>query len=188
MSEARRIAVVDDDREMRESLRHLLNAAGWRVEVFPRADALAQRLAVDPPDVILSDLRMPGTDGMALLETLGPDAPPMVLISAHGDIPLAVEAMAKGAYSFIEKPYDPRRLLHVLGNAADRRRAEMEAARLKRRLADLSGLDRVLMGESAAIRAVREEIEHLAATDVSVLLIGETGTGKELIARGVHEV
>ncbi|MEL7466775.1 MAG: sigma-54 dependent transcriptional regulator [Pseudomonadota bacterium] len=184
----RRIAVVDDDREMRESLRHLLEAAGWRVDVPPSAEALIERVAADPPDVILSDMRMPGMDGMALLEALGAGAPPVVLISAHGDIPIAVEAMSKGAYSFIEKPYDPRRLLHVLGNAADRRRAEMEALRLKRRLADLSGLDRVLMGDSPAIRAVREEIEDLAATDLPVLLIGETGTGKDLVARALHDI
>ena len=111
----RRIMVIDDDREMRDSLSHLLAKAGWRVESLADATEAGQRIAGFQPDVILSDVRMPGLSGLDLLRSLnGTDAPPVVLISAHGDIPMAVEAMQDGAYSFLEKPFDPRRLLTAL--------------------------------------------------------------------------
>ncbi len=184
-----RIVVIDDDRTMRDSLRELLGAAGWRVEVLDRAERLgviADRLR---PDVILSDVRMPGKDGLTLLRDWnGQDAPPVVLISAHGDIPMAVEAMGLGAYSFLEKPYDARRLLKLLQNAAERHRLSLEGERLRSRLTELSGLDRVLLGETAAIRTVRRQVLELGDANVSVLLQGETGTGKEVVARALHDL
>ncbi len=184
-----RIIVIDDDRTMRDSLRELLTAAGWRVEVLHQVDRLDAMVASLDPDVILSDVQMPGMDGMTLLRGWGgPDAAPMVLISAHGDIPMAVEAMGLGAYSFLEKPYDARRLLKLLSNAAERHRLSLEGARLRSRLAQLSGLDRVLLGETAAIRSVRRQVLELVDADASVLLQGETGTGKEVVARALHDL
>ena len=112
----------------------------------------------------------------------------MVLISAHGDIPTAVEAMQEGAYSFLEKPFDPRRLLTVLGHAAEQYRLKLDGGRLRARLAQLSGLDRILLGDSPAIRDLREEILNLCASDAAVMLLGETGSGKELVAQALHDL
>lgn len=185
----RRIMVIDDDREMRESLTHLLAKAGWRVEALPDAAEAGQRIDGFQPDVILSDVRMPGQSGLDFLRSLsGTDAPPIVLISAHGDIPMAVEAMQHGAYSFLEKPFDPRRLLTALRHAAEQYRLRQDTARLRARLAHLSDLDRILLGDSKQIQDLRADILDLGETDATVMLMGETGTGKELVARALHDL
>lgn len=183
------ILIVDDDKAMRDSLIELLEAAGWRAYALSRATAVADQLAQVMPDVILSDVRMPGMSGMELLESLDAAfAPPLVLISAHGDIPMAVQAIQSGAYSFVEKPYEPRRLLTILRNAAERNRMSQTNARLKDRLFQLSGLDRVLLGQTPDIARLREDILDIAETDAPVMILGETGTGKELVARALHDL
>ncbi len=184
-----RVIVVEDDREMRASLVHLLTRDNWRVEALGRGEEVSALLKEFQPDVVLSDVRMPGMSGLELLACLGAEqAPPVVLISAHGDIPTAVKAMQEGAYSFLEKPFDPRRLLTVLGHAARQFRQGLETRRLKARLADLSGLDRIMLGESAAIVGLRQEVFDLADTEAPVMVRGETGTGKELVARALHDL
>ena len=183
------VLIVDDDKSMRASLVDLLEAAGWRTEALPRATQVADLLPNLMPDVILSDVRMPGMSGLELLESLDRSTtPPMVLISAHGDIPMAVQAIQNGAYSFVEKPYDPRRLLTILRHAAEQHRMARGAARLRERLARLSGLDRVLLGGTGDISRVRQDVLDLADTPAPVLLQGETGTGKEVVARALHDL
>lgn len=184
-----RILVVEDDRAMRHSLVELLEAADWRVDNVPRAEQVAARIEDFAPDVILSDVRMPGISGLELLRALKPSTEvPFVLISAHGDIPMAVEAMQDGAYSFVEKPYEPRRLLSILRHAAQQRRMREGNERLRARLLELSGLDRVLIGQTALVRQLRQDVAALAETSAPVLILGETGTGKDLVARALHDI
>ncbi|MFC2967113.1 sigma-54-dependent transcriptional regulator [Acidimangrovimonas pyrenivorans] len=183
------ILIVDDDRSMRASLVDLCEAAGWRAEALGRAAQVTERLADLQPDVILSDVRMPGMSGLELLSELPSGlAPPLVLISAHGDIPMAVEAIRNGAYSFVEKPCEPRRLLSILRHAADQHRMRKGAERLKERLARLSGLDRLLLGRTGETARLRADVLDLAGTETPVLLQGETGTGKDLVARALHDL
>ncbi|MCT8160546.1 sigma-54-dependent transcriptional regulator [Pseudoruegeria sp. SHC-113] len=181
--------VVDDDRNMRESLVELLESAGWQAEGLSSARHVAEALSRATPDAIVSDVRMPGMSGLELLDSVtAQGGPPVILISAHGDIPMAVEAIQAGAYTFLEKPFDPRRLLSALSHAAEQRRLKLGTARLKARLARLSGLDRILLGQSPAMIALRDMVQDLAETPTTVLLHGETGTGKDLVAHALHDL
>jgi two-component system C4-dicarboxylate transport response regulator DctD len=119
MSTSFRVLVVDDDKEMRDSLEHLLSAAAFEVELLSRADQVMRVMQQKLIDVVLCDVRMPGTTGIELQQNLkGHSTVPLVLMSAHGDIAMAVDAIQNGAYSFLEKPFDPRRLIKMLENAA----------------------------------------------------------------------
>lgn len=183
------VLVIDDDKEMRASLADLLEAAGWEVTACPRAEKGLETLKHNRPDVILSDVRMPGMSGLDLLSALDTQtAPPIVLISAHADVPMAVQAMQDGAYGFLEKPYLPKRLLNVLKHAADQNRMRSQNARLKARLFELSGLDRLLIGQTKPVRDLRESILDYAGIAAPVLIQGETGSGKDLVARALHDL
>ncbi len=192
MAETFGIIIIDDDAEMRKSLAVLLDRSGWRVDTFGAAETALARIDGLAPDVILSDVRMPGMSGLDVLDRLmalpGGLAPPLVLISAHGDIPMAVGAIQKGAYSFLEKPFEPRRLLTVLRHAAQAHRLSGKARRMSDQLASLSGLDRVLLGRDSRIADLKVQAIDLADLDGPVLLSGDTGTGKELFARALHRL
>ncbi len=189
MVEKFRVLVVDDDHEMRDSLVHLLESGGFEVQTLPGASRVLNILDAQPIDVILCDVRMPGMTGIDLLEILKDKTSiPIVLMSAHGDISMAVNAIQDGAYSFLEKPFDPRRMLKLLGNAAQLNRLSLITERLKARLSDLSGLDRVLLGDADSIKNLRHDILDLSGSVTNVMLLGETGTGKELVARALHDL
>ena len=181
-----RILLIDDDRLFRNSLVDLIAAAGWKAKPLARATEAARWITQFSPDVILSDVRMPEMTGLELLKSLK-NAPPVVLISAHGDIPMAVEAMNEGAYSFVEKPYDPKRLLLILSHAAEQHRMRESNQRLKERLQELSGLDVRLLGETPEMVGLRQTIAMMAQSSAPVLILGETGTGKDLVARLLHD-
>lgn len=185
----RPIILIDDEKTMLRSLEQWLSLSDFSVTAFSNAlDALAG-LNSDFAGVIVSDIKMPEMDGLALLSAVKElDADiPVILMTGHGDVPITVDAMKRGAYDFLEKPFSPERLADIATRAFEQRTLLLENRRLKRRLAESSGLSRYLIGESSVMRDLRAELVHLAATDVSVLLQGETGTGKELAARALHD-
>ena len=183
------ILVVDDDREMRVSLVHLLESAGYNAVIAKNAQAGLEAIQTSAPDVILSDVRMPEMDGLEFQRKAREISNvPVILISAHGDIPMAVGALQDGAYSFVEKPFEPRRLLGILKNAVRMKRLEDSTKLLQSRLAELTDLERILIGNSPQITAVRDLIFDFAVSNANVLILGETGTGKELAARALHDL
>ncbi len=186
---AARVLVVDDDHEMRVSLGHLLQSAGYETQLANSAPDGLAALQASAPDVILSDVRMPDMDGLEFQKRVRElSHVPVVLISAHGDIPMAVKALQDGAYSFVEKPFEPRRLLGILKNAIRMKRLIDNTNLLQDRLAELTDLERILIGKSDQITAVRDLIFDFAVSRANVLILGETGTGKDLVARALHDL
>ncbi|PLY01314.1 MAG: DNA-binding response regulator [Desulfuromonas sp.] len=188
-AEENRVYLIDDDREMRNATEQWLELSGFAVRSFGDALSALDHLQDGLDGIVISDIRMPKMDGMTFLSRLkGIDANvPVVLITAHGDVQMAVEAMRQGAYDFIEKPFEPERLLEVVQRACDKFRLVMENRALRRQLSESAGPEQRLLGNSTVMRRLREEIRDLADTDAPVLILGETGTGKEVVARCLHE-
>ncbi len=190
MSDRPAILFVDDEAPVRLSVRQWLDLAGFDVELHETAASALDRIATDYPGVIVSDVKLPQIDGLQLLERVRSiDAElPVVLITGHGDIGMAVDAMRRGAYDFIEKPFSPERLAEALRRAADKRRLVLENRRLQAQLAAESGIAARLIGTGRAIEELRQDIADLAATSAPVLVLGETGAGKEMVARCLHDL
>ena len=180
------VLVVDDDADIRQTLEMTLQYEGFEVwTARSGAEALARlEQEASPPALVLTDVKMPGLDGLELLDRIaaGEAPPPVVLISGHGDVPVAVDAMQRGAVNFLEKPLDEHRLLVTVRRAIREQDLVEENRGLKRQLQ--SGFE--MIGESDAMQRLRETIERVAGTDASVLITGENGVGKELVARNLH--
>ena len=184
------VVVVDDDREMRRSLVQFLSRSGCRAVAFQGGEDALSWLQGEHPDVVVSDVRMPGMSGLELLAAMSSFrcAPEVLLITAHGDVPTAVEAMKSGAFDFVEKPFQPSRLLDTIRRASAYSRLKRENAALRESLRRMSGLDSILIGDCPQMHRLREDIADIALSDAPVLILGETGTGKELVARALHNL
>lgn len=179
-----RILIIDDERAIRNALREILEYENYQVDDAEDGPTGIDLVSKENYDVILCDIKMPQMDGIEVLENIQKttDAP-VVMISGHGTIETAVEAIRKGAYDFIAKPLDLNRLLITLRNAMDKSRLVTETKALKRKVSK----QYEMVGESSAITRIKDMIERVAATDARVLITGESGTGKELVARWLHE-
>ncbi|MGY8526172.1 sigma-54-dependent transcriptional regulator [Paracidovorax citrulli] len=183
------VLIVEDDEDVRLGCEQALRLEGMQTEAFGTAEAALQRFVPGQPCIVVTDIRLPGEDGMALLRRLRRDDPalPVILITGHGDVALAVQAMKEGAYDFLEKPFAPEHLADVARRALEQRRLALEVVRLREKLAGRERLEARLIGNSPAIERLRRMIADLADTSANVLIHGETGTGKELVARCLHD-
>jgi DNA-binding NtrC family response regulator len=190
MANAMKIAIVDDEQDMRQSISQWLALSGYDTETFASAEEALGRLNADFPGIVISDIKMPGMDGIQFLKKLmGTDsALPVIMITGHGDVPMAVEAMRIGAFDFLEKPFNPDRMSELAKKATNARRLTLDTRALRRELADGSQIMSKLIGASPAMERLREDILDLGQADGHVLIEGETGTGKTLVAHALHAV
>jgi len=180
------VLIIDDEKAIRNTLKEILEYENFKVEeALDGKDAL-QKIEKLKLDLILCDIKMPGgMDGLELLQKFQKQIPetPVVMISGHGNIETAVEAVKKGAYDFIQKPLDLNRLLVTIRNAIDKSSLVSETKALKKKVFKTSEM----IGESKAINGIKEIIEKVAPTDARVLITGANGSGKEMVARWIHE-
>jgi two-component system nitrogen regulation response regulator NtrX len=179
------ILIVDDEKAIRKTLSEILSFEGYRIDEAGDGEEGIRKFRDKEYDVILCDIKMPKMDGIEFLDKakeLNPDIP-IIMISGHGTIETAVEAVKKGAYDYISKPPDLNRLLITIRNAMDKTSLVAETKVLKRKVSKVQDM----IGESMPIHKIRETIEKVAPTDARILITGENGVGKELVARWVHE-
>ncbi len=185
-----KIAIVDDEKDMRQSISQWLALSGFETETFASAEDALKVIGADYQGVVVSDIRMPGIDGMQFLKKLmGLDsALPVIMITGHGDVPMAVEAMRVGAFDFLEKPFNPDRMTELAKRATNKRRLTLDGRALRRELGDGTTIMKKLIGTSPVMERLREDILDLGQADGHVLIDGETGTGKTLVAHALHAV
>ncbi len=179
------VLIVDDEKNILATLSRALRVEDFDVEVAGNAEIALSKLAKSSFDVLLLDVMLPGMDGISILRKIRGDGNdvPVIVMSGHGTIETALEATRLGAHDFLEKPIGTERLLHSLSRLFDFRKLQEENAELRRRTGSADGL----IGESAPMRELRERIELAARANAPVLIQGERGTGKELVARAIHE-
>lgn len=189
MSETPKVLIIEDDPDVALGCEQALQLEGIAAECAGSAEAARRRLGRDFPGVVVSDIRLPGLDGMAFLRELLALDPqlPVVMITGHGDVTMAVQAMKDGAYDFIQKPFAPEYLVDVVRRALEKRRLVMEVRDLRHQLEQRDQLEGRLIGRGPGMEKVRAMIAGLADSAADVLIHGETGTGKELVARCLHE-
>lgn len=179
------ILIVDDEKAIRKSLREILEYEKYTVDEAADGAEAIEKIKDIAFDLVLCDIKMPKFDGMEVLETSLANNPdlPFIMISGHGTVDTAVEAVKKGAYDYISKPPDLNRLLISLRNALDKQSLVTQTKVLKRKVTK----NREIVGDSPAIKKIKDTIDKVAATDARILITGENGTGKELVARWIHE-
>jgi DNA-binding NtrC family response regulator len=190
MATALKIAIVDDEQDMRQSISQWLALSGYDTETFPSAEEALKGIGSDYPGIVVSDIKMPGMDGMQFLKRLmsQDSSLPVIMITGHGDVPMAVEAMRVGAFDFLEKPFNPDRMTELAKRATVSRRLTLDNRALRKELSDGAALMKKLIGSSPVMERLREDILDLGQADGHVLIDGETGTGKTLVAHALHAV
>ncbi|QFT83583.1 C4-dicarboxylate transport transcriptional regulatory protein DctD [Halomonas sp. THAF12] len=189
-SPATPVMIIDDEAHLRITAGQTLELAGYAPQAFERAEDALAALTPDFPGVVISDIRMPGMDGMALLREIRHHDPdlPVVLITGHGDVSTAVAAMRDGAWDFLEKPFAGEHLVEVVRRGIDKRRLSLENRTLKAELeAQQSAPGPRLVGRTPAIQRLASMVQRISQVEADVLLFGETGAGKDLVARAIHE-
>ncbi|QXG25630.1 sigma-54-dependent transcriptional regulator [Pseudomonas viridiflava] len=183
------VIVVDDEAPIRQAVEQWLTLSGFTVQVFARAEECLAELPEHFPGVVLTDVRMPGISGLELLarlQVIDKDLP-VILLTGHGDVPMAVEAMREGAYDFLEKPFSPETLISNLRRALEKRQLILENRRLHEQADARTRLDATLLGMSPSLQTLRHHVLELSQLSVNVIIRGETGSGKELVARCLHD-
>ncbi len=184
-----RILFVEDDYSVRMSLAEALSLSGFDVVPCETAEEALRHVAKEFSGIVVTDVRLPRMDGHELMRRIHALDPtvPVILVTGHGDISMAVHAMREGAYDFIEKPFPSERLVETARRALEKRALLREVDTLRRQLEDKQQIESAMLGHSPAIKEVRRTILNLAGTSADVLVMGETGTGKELVARCLHD-
>ncbi len=180
-----RILLIDDDRNLREVVSYMLEAAGHQVTAAESAAVGLAQFARQRPDLVLTDVRMPGQDGLAVLAAVRPQGVPVVMLTAHGTVRQAVEAMQRGASAYLLKPFEREELVVTVQKALDDERLRADNRHL-RDLLQRRQDDAGLILRSTAMQRILDDARRFAASDAPVLITGESGTGKELVARAVH--
>ncbi|WP_428036549.1 sigma-54-dependent transcriptional regulator [Amphritea sp.] len=183
------ILLVDDEKHIRLAAAQTLELAGYEVFTADCAEKALALLSADWPGVVVSDINMPGIDGLQLMQrimTIDTDLP-VILITGHGDISMAVSAMRDGAYDFIEKPFSSELLNDVVRRAAEKRQLTLENRALRKALEAQGGIGPRIIGNSPRIKQLRAMIQQIADTPADILVQAETGSGKDLVARYIHE-
>ncbi|NTE84998.1 sigma-54-dependent transcriptional regulator [Agrobacterium rubi] len=185
-----RVLLIDDEEDLRLSTAQALELAGFDVVTVDNADHVFELIGYSFDGVIVSDIRMPGMDGMTLLQKVRElDAEiPVILVTGHGDVQLAVSAMRNGAYDFIEKPFSVQYLAGIIKRAIDRRSLVLENRRLRAVAGKRDDLETRLPGRTQVMVDLRYRIRAIGAADADTLIIGDTGAGKEVVARALHDV
>lgn len=185
-----RVLLIDDEEDLRLSTAQALELAGLDVVTVDNADHVFELIGYSFDGIIVSDIRMPGMDGMTLLQKVRElDAEiPVILVTGHGDVQLAVSAMRNGAYDFIEKPFSVQYLAGIIKRAIDRRSLVLENRRLRAVAGKRDDLETRLPGRTQVMVDLRYRIRAIGAADADTLIIGDTGAGKEVVARALHDV
>jgi len=179
------ILIIDDEKAIRKTLSEILSFEGYKLDEASDGEEGLKKFREKNYDVVLCDIKMPKLDGIEFLQKAGESNPdvPIIMISGHGNIETAVEAVKKGAYDYISKPPDLNRLLITIRNAMDRSSLVTETKVLKRKVSRVPEM----IGESVTVRKIKETIDKVAPTEARILITGENGVGKELVARWIHE-
>lgn len=182
---ATKILIIDDEKSIRHTLREILEYESYEIDEAENGNTAIEKMSTQKYDLALCDIKMPGMDGIEVLEKASEleHMPQFIMISAHGTIETAVEATKKGAFDFIQKPPELNRLLVTIKNGLDKSNLVQETKTLRRKVAKSSEI----IGDSDALHEVKETIEKVAPTEARVLITGQNGTGKELVANAIHK-